>query len=243
MKRYALALAVAPFVMATAHAETIKARAEADYGKCHAGSPDEGTWHQRDLPHNIQLSDKCGSLGLHFETPLRDVGFAVRYVNLGQYAVHAIANNDPEDKADLRGTVSTDHMRAECQTRRPGSYPLNFDCHYRWNGSGTIYGALFAATWHPIHIGDLTLGGEAGYYVYRATWNMVIQPVNSNEWQYDYRQKTGWSRSPEFGVSAYYKNLYIAARWYMVPDGAQITPGYRAPVQQVTAGISIPFSF
>ena len=71
----------------------------------------------------------------------------------------------------------------------------------------------------------------------------VIQPMDYG-WQYQYDQRTGWQRAPEFGASAYYSmkpvDFYAAARVFMIPDGAPITPGYRSPVKQFVIGVSIP---
>lgn len=214
-------------------------RGEAGWGKCHASSPDEGTWQQRELTHKIQLSDQCGEVGLVWELN-HDVSFGARYVNFGQFATYAIANNDPQDKADLRGTTSTEHERPECLKQSGSAIPMREDCHYRWNGSGHLYGGLFTVAWHPLHFGDLKIGGELGWVIYRATWRMVIQPMDYN-WQYQYDQRTGWQKAPEFGVSAYYKWVYTAYRVYMIPDGAPITPGYRSPVRQFVLGVSVPF--
>lgn len=224
-----------------ARAEGKVVRAEAGWGKCRAGSPDEGTWHQRELAHKVQLSDQCGEAGLVWQIN-KQFHFGARFVNFGQYAVSSIANNDPDDKADLRGSVSNDHTRAECQTQgttNPGN-PLKADCHYRWNGSGHLYGGLFNMAWYPLQYGDFKIGPEVGMVIYRATWRMVIEPT-SGAWQYQYDQRTGWQKAPAFGVSAYYKWVYSAYRVYMIPDGAPITPGYRSPIRQLVIGASIPF--
>ncbi len=217
-------------------------RAEAGFGRCHASASDEGAWYQRGQPHQLQLSDNCGEIGALWSVA-HDFSFGARFVNFGQYATYAIANLDPQDLQAMRGTKSQDHNRAACQkqgTENP-NHPMIEDCNYRWNGTGHLWGGLFTVAWHPIHIGDLKLGGELGWIVYKATWRVIVQPTQNNDWQYQYDQRTSWKKSPEFGVSAYYKYAYAAYRVYMIPDGAPITPGYRSPIRQFVLGVSIPF--
>ncbi len=223
-----------------AHAEV---RAEAGFGRCHAATPDDGAWHQRDLPHQLQLSDNCGEIGALWSIPNSNWSFGARFVNFGQYATYAIANLDPDDLQAKRGTKSQDHNRPECQKQgtENKNHPMIEDCYYRWNGTGHLWGGLLNVAWHPIRIGDLKLGGELGWVIYKATWRVIVQPTQNNDWQYQYDQRTGWNKSPEFGVSGYYKYAYAAYRIYMIPDGAPITPGYRSPVRQFVLGVSVPF--
>lgn len=243
----ALAAVVAVITSTASSGEAKKGlRLEAGYGKCRGSGPDEGTWQQTGSTHQLQLSDKCGEVGVLWSVA-HDVSFGARFINFGQFASYAIANNDPQDLQALRGTVSTDHTRAECQQRNPkagpGQAPMLDDCNYRWNGSGHLWGGLFTAAWHPLHFGELRLGGELGWVVYKATWRVIVQPPENPSWEYQYDQRTGWRKSPEFGVSAYYKYAYVAYRIYMIPDGAPITPGYRSPVRQFVLGVSVPLDF
>lgn len=216
---------------------------ETGWGKCRASAPDDGTWQQREQPHRIQLSDQCGEIGLRRDLA-NNAWLGVRYVNFGQFAVQARANNDPGDLADRRGTISADHTRPECATPNAGDSPLKEDCHYLWNGSGRLTGFLVNAGAQPLEFRGLKVGPEAGVILYRATWRMVIQPIaDPSAWQYQVDQRTGWRLAPELGLRADWKWVYTAVRWYWIPDGAPITPAYRSPIRQFVVGASIPFSF
>lgn len=216
-------------------------RAEAGFGKCRASAPDESTWQQRALPHQLQLSDKCWEGGLVWELN-HDIFLGAHYINFGQFATYGIANNDPQDKADLRGSISSDHTRPACMGKNGAAVTgLTEDCYYRWNGSGRIDDMLFNVAWYPLHFGELKLGGEVGLDVYRSTWRMVIQPMNYS-WQYQYDQRAGWNKAPEFGVGARYQWLNVVYRVHMIPDGAPITPAYRSPIREFKVIASIPFS-
>jgi hypothetical protein len=224
-------------------------RLEAGVGTCKAQKAQEGTWYQDDFEHHMQLHDRCGEFGIAYDTPLKDIKIAARYVNLGQYAVHAQANADDQDNAALRGSVSSNNRRPECA----GGFAA--DCLYQWDGSGGVKGFLFAVGWEPVHLGPVHFGAEAGMYFYKARWRETIHPIDcpANQcWQMQIDQRTGWQRAPEFGLTARWEYLYTAVRRYelRMPGGTVnpmeatqapgITTGFRAPIYQFVVGLSIP---
>lgn len=212
-------------------------RLEVDGGVCKAHKSEEGTWWQDGLEHHLQLKDRCGSAGLSFGTPISNVRLAARYVSLGQFATHAIANADDQDNKASRGSVSSHPRRTECQTG------FAADCYYNWDGSGGAQGGLFAIQWEGINVGPLRFGAEVGQFIYQARWRETIHPIDcpGNQcWQMQIDQRTGWQHAPEAGVSVRWEYLYIAARRYWVTSHAPITAGFKQPVDQIVVGISIP---
>lgn len=219
-----------------AHAEGL--RLEAGYGVCHASKSHEGTWYQDGEEHHLQLHDRCGEFGLAWDTPISNVSLAARYAALGQFATHAQANADDNDNAARRGSVSSNNRRPEC------AQSFAADCLYQWDGSGGAQGFLFALGWDPLRIGPVHIGGEVGMYVYRARWRETVHPIDcpGNQcWQMQIDQRTGWQRTPEFGLTARWEFLYAAVRRYDVPTHAPITAGFRGPVYQFVAGLSYKF--
>ena len=243
-----LILMLLMLIAGTAHAEGL--RLEAGYGICKAQKAQEGTWYQDQFEHHQELKDRCGEIGLAWDTPLRDVSLKARYTSLGQFSTHAQANSDDNDNKALRGTVNPDNRRAECASA------FAADCLYQWDGSGGVKGFLFAVGWEPLQLGPVKVGAEAGLFLYKARWRETVHPIDcpGNQcWQMQIDQRTGWQRGPEFGVTARWDWLYAALRRYdlrmpgdtmnpLEPHQAPgITAGFRGPIYQFVVGVSYAF--
>lgn len=210
-------------------------RLEVGAGTSKALKPAEGMWHQGDLPHNFQLKDRAYSIGLSGDTPLNGLRWAARYVNLGQFASRAIANADDNDDLNRRGAVSPDPRRPECAQR------FAADCHYNWNGTGSLRGIAAVLGAEPFKIGPVRIGIEGGVFLYKATWREIISPIDcpgNKCWEMQIDQRTPVQVGSALGLSARWDYVYIAARHYGAPD--RIAAGFRGPVRQFEIGVSIP---
>ncbi len=210
-------------------------RLEVGAGISKAVKPAEGMWYQSDLPHNFQLKDRAYSIGLSGDTPLSDLRWATRYVNLGHFSSRAIANADDNDDFTRRGAVSSNPHRPECANS------FAADCHYNWNGTGSVRGIAAVLGAEPLKIGPVHIGIESGMFLYKATWRETISPIDcpGNQcWEMQIDKRTPVQIGPTLGLSARWDYLYIAARSYWVPE--KLTAGFRGPVRQFEMGFSIP---
>lgn len=210
-------------------------RLEAGVGTSKAIKPAEGMWYQGDLPHNFNLKDRAYSIGLSGDTPLDGLRWAARYVNLGHFASRAIANADDNDDFTRRGAVSSNPTRPECATG------FRADCHYNWNGEGSVRGISAVLGAEPLKIGPVHIGIEAGMFLYKATWREHISPIDcpGNQcWEMQIDKRTPVQIGPTLGLSARLDYVYIAARSYWVPE--RLTAGFKGPVRQLEIGVSIP---
>lgn len=210
-------------------------RVEAGVGTSKAAKPADGTWYQDSLEHHLQLKDRSWSIGISGETWLKDLRWAGRYVNFGQFSTRAKANADDNDNAALRGTVSSNPNRPACANS------FSADCQYNWNGQGSMYGFLATLGAEPFTVGPIHVGLEAGAFLYKATWRERISPIdcpNNQCWEMQIDKRTGWQVGPEFGLTARWDYLYIAARRFGGPD--KITAGFSGPVRQFEVGLSVP---
>jgi hypothetical protein len=216
------------------HADGLKL--EFGAGSSNATRAEEGTWWQDQFEHHLQLKSRSYSIGVSGETPLKDLRWAARYVNLGQFSTRAIANADDNDNAQLRGSVSSDPNRGECKTT------FAADCQYDWHGEGNISGFLATLGAEPFKAGPIHFGIEAGAYLYKATWRERVMPTGCGDtcWAMQIDKRTGWQFGPEIGLTARWGYVYAALRAFDAPKN--ITAGYSGPILDFSINTAIPFS-
>ncbi len=226
-------------------------RLEADYAKCHAEKSHEGTWWQDGYKHELQLTDVCGSAGLSFGTPMKDVTFKLKYVSVGQYSTRAVANADDQDDKSRRGMFTP--TPEQCRS----TYAA--DCPYEYDGSGGAQGVLAGIGVEPWKLGPVRLGVVAGLFMYKARWRETIRPVDCPGnvcWEMQSDQRTGWQRAPMYGLTARawgYLTLSVERYELRMPgrtanpaeptQAVGITTGFRAPIYKFGVGFSLPLTF
>lgn len=253
-RKFSAALAAAMLLALSLPAHGQRVRLEIEGGNCEAQKSEEGTWWQKGFAHSFQLKDRCGSARLSFATPMKDVRLVAGYASLGQFATSADANADDNDDKSRRGMISADPRRPECAEKLDDTR-LRADCHFNWKGSGGVQGLLAGIQWEPLKLGPVHIGAEAGMFFYKAHWREVIRPIDcpANQcWELQVDQRTGWQLGPEFGLTARWEYVYLAARRYelRMPSGKGnpneptqapgITTGFRAPIHQFVVGVIIP---
>jgi hypothetical protein len=204
-------------------------RWEASGGVCKLGLAPSGIWWDKRYEHDVDVASGCFQLGVS-AAPWRwrgwDFGWRAAYVDLGKFSANSIAPSRDEDM-----DRQPDGSNCDRNTWK--------DCVTRFDGHGHAYGVSLGGLVEK-RVGKVTLGIEAGAYVYYSYYMVTTTH------QYGYSEV--WDRAkgvmvtPYIGVTAQHGHLMTAARVYSSireqGDCGGCCGLTRGPAVQWTVGVS-----
>lgn len=200
-------------------------------------SPD-GMWRQDPYENASRYKDNHSSeIGFAFRLTER-YGMSVRWVNPGHITTSARAETCPEDNCKLTNRAAL--FREECAHKDVQH------CVQLWEGGGGVHGVNIAFNTELARIGQVSLDGELGAFAYEMYWVAKVYPLackdhSACEWSRTDKQESGLYLSPMLGLTARWKGLFVATRYYTrTTEHTSISPGFSGGIQTWLVGGSLP---
>lgn len=211
-------------------------RLEVGFGQSRFQKPPEGMWRQEGEENAARYKDNHSSeIGLAWKLTDR-VGMTLRLANIGHVQMNALNATCPEDNCNLLDKSAL--HRPECLTKDLQN------CLTRWVGGGGIHGVGLGFNTELARLGNFSLDGELGAFVYTMNWIERVYPINCANncaWSRFDAHESGLYVSPMGSVTLRWKYLFIATRIYArTTQHTDMSPGYRGYTQTVIFGGSFP---
>lgn len=212
-------------------------RLEVTAGQCKQDKIGNGIWYQDYYDHKLDMRAGCESVAVSWITGRNDKGWAfgwrLAYVDLGALRVHStFAMRDDEQHLHPDGT--------NCD-------PVTFSgCIGTAHGEQRSRG-ISAGYLAEHELGPVTLGGEAGLFMYDGRFRVGIDGhgalSNSGRIYFDWR---GFQVTPFAGATLQRGNLFVRARIYAKVRAAEHSCGgcsgfANGSARELHAGLSIKF--
>lgn len=225
------------YVLVTGTAASEEPRIEALAGGCKQHAVGDGVWWNSNYPYTLDMRSGCAQLSMSEIRSRRGPwghGMRVAYVNFG--SIHANGVYPMRDEEQF--------------TTKPDGMHCNTSNWHGCVGKGVGVQKAEGMSWGYIverDLGAVTLGGEAGLFVYYSSWRVLIDsyPVAGKFGPVDMTFE-GWQATPFLGATLRYRYLFAQARAYASMKAAThgcsgcsgVTNGTGT---QVAAGLSVPF--
>lgn len=204
-------------------------------GRCQQDAVGDGIWYHSAFPHTLDTTSTCYAAGASAITATHGpwaFGVRMHYVDLGKITAAGVyPMNDHEFAAPPSGR--------HCD-------PRTFTgCLGEGTGTQQAYGVSLGALVERGVGAGITLGAEAGAYVYHGTWAITVQPHGASQFPPVQVHWKGLEVTPYLGLTAQWGYLMAMGRvytriWANEHNCGHCTGFAYGPAYQLLAGVSIP---